>query len=102
MNEQPSLEYVGFWARVVAALIDTAALLIVTLPLTYVFYGQMRPSGESMVQGPMDIIINWLLPAAVVIWLWTRLQATPGKMALSARIVDAQTGQPPSLTQCVV
>ncbi|HXE51352.1 MAG TPA: RDD family protein, partial [Ramlibacter sp.] len=76
MPVEPELEYVGFWLRVTAALIDTVMLLILTLPLTFLVYGQLSAPGTRMTQGPMDILINWVLPAAVVIWLWKRLQAT--------------------------
>jgi len=99
---EPELEYVGFWARVLAALIDTVMLVILMLPLTFFVYGQLSAPGSGMTQGPMDILINWVLPAAVVIWLWMRRQATPGKMVLSARIVDADTGKAPTLTQFVI
>ena len=98
---QEELEYVGFWARVVAALIDTMMIVVITVPLTYLVYGKVS-AGEGIAQGPLDIAINWLLPAGLVIWLWTKLQATPGKMALSARIVDADTGAAPTLTQFVI
>jgi uncharacterized RDD family membrane protein YckC len=96
------LEYVGFWARVGAALIDTLILVIVTLPLTYIAYGQISsPQGHAF-QGPVDVVINLVLPAVVVVWLWSKMQATPGEMAMSARIVDADTGGVPTLTQLVI
>ena len=99
---QPELEYVGFWARVVAALIDTVMLILITIPLTYLAYGKISSGDGSITQGPLDILINWLVPAAVILWLWHKMQATPGKMALSARIVDADTGQAPTMTQFVI
>ncbi|MEO7392416.1 MAG: RDD family protein [Ramlibacter sp.] len=96
------LEYVGFWARVVAALIDTLMIVVITMPLTYLAYGRLSSGDGGFVQGPMDLLINWLVPAAIILWLWNKLGATPGKMALSARIVDADTGRPPTLTQFVI
>lgn len=99
---EPELEYVGFWARVLAALIDTVMLVVITLPLTYLAYGRLSNGDSAMPQGALDVLINWLLPAAIVLWLWNKLQATPGKMALSARIVDADTGQAPTLTQFLI
>jgi uncharacterized RDD family membrane protein YckC len=42
--------------------------------------------------GPADFLINWLLPAVAVILFWMYRQATPGKMAIGAKIVDAKTG----------
>ena len=37
----------------------------------------------------------------LVILFWAKKQATPGKMAVSAKIVDAKTGGKPSTKQCV-
>ena len=37
MNEQ---EYAGFWIRVGAALIDTLILVIITLPILILIYGE--------------------------------------------------------------
>jgi uncharacterized RDD family membrane protein YckC len=93
--EQSDLEYVGFWARVAAALIDTLMIMIITLPLTYMVYGRLSDPAGRAIQGPMDLIINLVLPAVLVIWLWSKTQATPGKLAMSARIVDADTGGRP-------
>ena len=98
----PPLQYVGFWARVLAALIDTFMLFIITLPIGYLIYGGFAGSDGVVTRGPADVLINWVLPAALILWLWNRLQATPGKMALSARIVDADTGRAPTFTQFVI
>ena len=38
-NWPAGLEYVGFWARVGAALIDSVLLLAIVTPLLYWFYG---------------------------------------------------------------
>lgn len=99
---KPELEYVGFWPRVGAALIDTLMLVIITMPLTYIVYGQVSsPRGDAF-QGPLDVVINLVLPAVLVVWLWAKMQATPGKLAMSARIVDADTGDAPTLTQLTI
>lgn len=95
------IEYVGFWARVAASLIDTVLLLIVTLPLSYLAYGRIA-SEEGFIRGPADVLINWLLPALLILWLWSKLQATPGKMVMSAKIVDADTGAEPTLKQLLI
>jgi len=42
------------------------------------------------------------LPAIAVVLFWIYRQATPGKIAISARIVDARTGGKPSTKQLVV
>lgn len=42
-----------------------------------------------------------MFPALAVIAFWVYRQATPGKMAISARIVDAETGEAASTGQLV-
>jgi uncharacterized RDD family membrane protein YckC len=94
------LEYVGFWLRVLASLVDTVLVLVVTVPLMALFgYNYMS---DSLIDSPGSALISDVLPAIVVIALWASLQSTPGKMMLSARIVDAKTGGKPSLGQCIL
>lgn len=87
------MEYVGFWPRVGAALIDAIFLSFVTLPLLTVIYGLDYWTSESLVQGPADFLISWVLPAVFYIALWVSTGQTPGKMAIGARVVDAETGR---------
>ena len=96
------LEYVGFWARVGAALIDTVLVLIVCAPLVTFVYGRAYWTSAALLQGPADFLINWLLPAIAVVVFWIYRQATPGKIAIGARIVDAGTGGKPSTRQLIV
>jgi uncharacterized RDD family membrane protein YckC len=97
----PQLEYVGFWARVGAALIDSVLLLAIITPLLYWLYGPGYFVEADAVHGLADVLLNWLLPAAAVIVFWLYRQATPGKMAIGARIVDADTAGPPSTGQLI-
>jgi uncharacterized RDD family membrane protein YckC len=96
-------EYAGFWIRVWASLIDTALLMLVTMPLLGLLYGWN--SGFDMHSGstfrPTEFIVSWVLPAIAVIVFWRYRSATPGKMVIHARIVDATTGGPPSLGQLI-
>ena len=95
------LEYVGFWPRVGAALIDTLLIMVVTVPLVTAVYGKQYWVSDSWLKGPADFLINWLLPAGAVLLFWIYRQATPGKIAIGARIVDAETGDKPSTRQLV-
>lgn len=96
------LEYVGFWARVGAGLIDLLLQVVITAPLTIAVYGTYMSSDERIFQGPADMLINVVLPAVAVLAFWIYKGATPGKMAMSARIVDASTGDAISTTQAVL
>lgn len=95
------LEYVGFWARVLAALIDSILIAIVTAPLLYSVYGAGYWNSEDWIQGGWDFLLSWVFPVAAVILFWTYKSATPGKMAISAVIVDARTGGRPSIGQWI-
>jgi len=101
MNEmQP--QYVGFWARVGAAIIDTILVLLVCAPLVTWIYGPDYWLGAGgWIAGPADFVINWLLPAVAVVLFWIYRQATPGKMAIGAKIVDAKTGGNASTGQLI-
>lgn len=94
-------EYVGFWARVGAALIDSVLLLLIIVPLLYWIYGPGYFLDSDAIGGAADLLLNWVLPAVAVILFWVYRQATPGKIAIGARIVDARTGRPPSTGQLV-
>ncbi len=95
------LEYVGFWPRVGASIIDTLLLLVVCMPLVGWVYGADYWLTTALIRGPADFIINWILPAVAIVLFWIYRQATPGKMVISARIVDARTGGKPGTGQLI-
>jgi uncharacterized RDD family membrane protein YckC len=97
------VEYVGFWKRCVAALIDSFILLVVCVPLLLAIYGRayFDPTRQGTA-GFWDFLINIVLPAAAAIVFWRYRGATPGKMAISARIVDAKTHAAPGTGALVV
>lgn len=100
--KRDDLEYVGFWPRVGAALIDTVLLLIIVLPIMQLIYGSSYWTSDAFIQGPADFLFSWVLPAVAVVWFWIARQATPGKMVVGAKIVDASTGQTASAKQLVL
>lgn len=99
-----SLEYVGFWPRVGASLVDTVFLLIVTVPLLVSIYGlaYYTDIDKPFIAGPADLLISWVFPAFAAILFWLYKQATPGKMMIAARIVDAKTGNTLTVGQSIV
>ena len=100
----PRLEYVGFWKRVVATLIDVVILLVITLPLLLAIYGReyLERELDAGFAGFWDVMLQVVLPAIAVIALWKFRGATPGKMAISAKIVDAYSGAAPATGKLVV
>ena len=99
MNEK---EYAGFWIRTGAALIDTLILVIITLPILMLIYGEDYWVGESFVQGFWDLLLNHIFPAVAVVLFWVYKSATPGKMATKLTIVDASTGEKPTTRQFIL
>ena len=100
---QPGVRYVGFWKRFVAFLIDSIVLMAIMVPLLAAVYGwSYFDTARTGFAGAWDFLVQVVLPAIAAILFWHYKGATPGKMAISAIIVDAQTGQPPSTKQSVV
>ena len=103
MNDT-DFDYVGFWPRVGASIIDTIILIPIMGLLLWMVYGNayFSDANEDLYAGPAEIVISYILPAIAVIWLWLKIQATPGKMAISAKVVDTKTGGPMSTAQAIV
>ncbi len=98
------VEYVGFWKRLVATIIDTLILLVIIVPLLLAIYGRqyIELAAGGGFAGLWDVLLQVVFPALAVILFWRYRGATPGKMAISAKIVDAKTGQAPSTGRLVV
>ncbi len=96
--------YAGFWLRLLATLIDTAIILAITMPLLLAFYDTDDLFGEDagFVAGPADFIITWILPVIFSVLFWMRKKGTPGKLVLSAHVVDAETGENLRLGQAII
>lgn len=97
------LEYVGFWPRVGANIVDAILMALITTPLLVFIYGWAHFTDDSgpFIAGPADFLISWVLPAALVILFWVYKQATPGKMVVHARVVDARTGKALTVGQSI-
>ncbi len=100
-KDSDELEYVGFWPRFGATLIDTIILLVVIYPILLAIYGEKYFSGEQILAGFSDFLLSYVFPAIAVIIFWIYKSATPGKMAIRAKIVDARTGRQPSTGQLI-
>lgn len=131
-NWQESAEYAGFYARMMAMVIDSVAIM---LPLSFLFAGlyafwwgganfgeeeaalilsaQGDPKQAEMVIAQLaegGHFSRWLLEnviftlgsGGVIIAAWYYLSATPGKMLLGMKLVDADTGHAPTLRQNII
>ena len=85
-------------------LIDTVILLLVIVPLLIAIYGReyLERVDDGAFVGLWDFLLQVVLPAVAVILFWRYRGATPGKMAISARIVDASTAEPPATGKLVL
>jgi uncharacterized RDD family membrane protein YckC len=93
--QKENVEYVGFWRRSLAAVIDSALVLVVSSPLLIFASGVWA-------YDQVEFFLSYVFPMVMVIAFWTWKQATPGKIALSARIVDAKTGFEPFVWQLII
>jgi uncharacterized RDD family membrane protein YckC len=117
--DEQRFEYVGFWARVLASVVDLLLSALLLTPLLNALYHRPAPSGIGTLlrspeaasgllidaltpHGTMDVVLDYLVPAAVVLAFWLARQATPGKMLIHARIVDAETMAKPSAGRLLV
>lgn len=97
-------DYAGFWWRVLAMVIDTIVISIVTVPIIVATIGwdeYLRQSEELFGGGPLMNFVSYVLPAIGIILFWKFKQGTPGKLMLSIRIIDEKTHGPLSWAQCV-
>ena len=96
-------EYVGFWKRLLATVIDILIVFVVETPLLLAIYGREYLSlSREGYAGFWDFLIQIVVPAVAVILFWRYRGATPGKMAIGARIVDAANGGRPTTARLVV
>lgn len=97
-------QYVGFWLRVFSGAIDSILIAIITRSLVFllVFLSSGITEMTLTIVGIVMFFIHTVLPIGMIIWFWSRYQATPGKMLISAKIVDVKTGGKPSLRALII
>ena len=96
----PDRRYVGFWARFWAALLDSLLFIFLVKPILVAHYGWEYLEAEGL-EGQLDFVLSYMLPVAATLLFWHFVGATPGKMVVHARVVDARTGGRPSLGRLV-
>lgn len=99
--EEIEYQYAGFWVRTGASLIDFLLTCVIVFPILIGIYGSEYFTSDDIVAGSWDFLLSWVLPAIGTIMFWMYKSATPGKMAIRAKIVDANTGEKASTGQLI-
>ncbi len=110
-REKPA-EYIGFWARFVAFLIDSTAATLLMAPLAAMVLGELVLSDYDLgdaaqlreLAGKLTTQLSFdlLVMGTIFILFWTYKNSTPGKMLFKAVIVDAKSLAAPSSMQNIV
>lgn len=99
-NTTDTTHYVGFWVRVAACTIDSALVMAIILPAILFTVG-VEFIVDAGLAGYLYLFFEQVVPAALVILFWMWKSSTPGKMLFNAKIVDAETGDRPSIGQFI-
>ena len=86
----PRPDYATFWQRALAMLIDWLIVVVIAMPVIVVAFGASYFSLDP-VRRSGDLAIA-LLVGALIVGFWRYCGATPGKLAVGVKIVDASTG----------
>lgn len=110
-NDQ-EIRYLGFWARLVAFLVDSTVASIALAPLVTHLLGAVIMTDYNLadpdelrlllVKLSSQLLVDLLFMGVIFILLWIFFNATPGKMLFRAVIVDADTLQAPRVWQNIV
>ena len=102
-DTENNIVYAGFWLRFFASIIDCVWYIFLLMPLTIIYgFDQYLNSGPFSYLGVWHVLLEVILPIALVILLWLRFSATPGKMLLRLKVVDIKTSEPISFRQAII
>ena len=95
-------EYAGFLRRFAAFVIDGLLFSIVIATFAFTFFADYLPWQPYNFFEFRDFLNHEILPFVLTILFWVYKSATPGKMAVDSKVIDAETGQKPSVGQSVI
>jgi uncharacterized RDD family membrane protein YckC len=99
-SSSSSPDYAAFGQRAVALLFDWLIVIVISMPIIVVAFGADYFSLDPL-RRLWDVVFT-LIVAVVVIGFWRYCGATPGKLAVGVKIVDARTGGAPSTGRLVL
>jgi uncharacterized RDD family membrane protein YckC len=102
MANENTFDYVGFWPRVWAALLDALVFFLFNVSILYAIHGRGYFKMDIALRGPVDFLNTFVLASTFIFLFWIISSATPGKMAVGAKIVDAKTGTKPQAKQFLI
>lgn len=85
--------YAGFWARFFASVLDSILQLVILTPIVFWLYGVEALTNPELDTSTFDLVSNVAVIVAILLF-WHYRSATPGKMMMGLRIVDADTQGP--------
>ena len=120
-NSNEELNYTGFDTRFLASIIDMFIMIIVIALFLFVLpwmdegesisthtqysWSYLKSTGLTYYATPVfiiDFLINHVFPFLVVMLFWFYFLATLGKILFSVKIVDARTGNKPTILQFII
>jgi uncharacterized RDD family membrane protein YckC len=99
-SSSSSPDYAGFGQRALALLIDWLIVIVISMPIIVVAFGAEYFSLDPL-RRLWDVLFTGIVGVAVV-GFWRYCGATPGKLAVGVKIVDARTGGAPPTGRLVL
>jgi len=95
------MNYASLTRRGIASVVDICIFFTIEYLILYPIYGSDVFLSPDFFIDEFHFIITWIIPLIVTILFWRKFGATPGKIALSIKIVDKDTQEFPSLAQSI-
>lgn len=99
---QSHVEYSGFLRRFTALIIDGLLFSLVVSAFAFAFFDDYLSWSPVNFFGFKEFMNHEILPFVLTVMFWVYKAATPGKMAVDSKVIDAETGAKPSVGQSIV
>lgn len=91
-----TMVYGGFWRRLLAVLLDSIFIAVVSFPVQMVLgfasFRNIRTTGPNLGLVGLIYLINFAIQCAYFTYFWSQRGATPGQMILGLKVVTAEGG----------
>ncbi len=108
MTKTVTIQYAGFWRRLVATVVDAIVFAAAASAALYLLYGSdyfawsKENEATFATYGWGDALINNAAPVMLTVFFWVKFLGTPGKLLLGCQVVDARTLQPLRVGQALL